>query len=32
MAAVIVSLLGAFANLVLLMLTILDIHKNSSYY
>uniref|UniRef100_A0A0A9EK73 CASP-like protein n=1 Tax=Arundo donax TaxID=35708 RepID=A0A0A9EK73_ARUDO len=32
MTAVIVSLLGAFANLVLLMLTILDIHKNSSYY
>lgn len=32
MAAVIVSLLAAFANLVLLMLTILDVHKNSSYY
>ncbi|RLM93603.1 CASP-like protein 1E1 [Panicum miliaceum] len=32
MAAVIVSLLAAFANLVMLMLTILAIHKNSSYY
>ncbi|KAL6884682.1 hypothetical protein ACP4OV_010618 [Aristida adscensionis] len=32
MAAVIVSMLAAFANLVLLMLTILDVHKNSSYY
>jgi len=32
MAAVIVSLLAAFANLVMLMLAILAIHKNSSYY
>ncbi|TVU20911.1 hypothetical protein EJB05_30514 [Eragrostis curvula] len=32
MTAVIVSLIAAFANLVLLMLAILDIHKNSSYY
>nr|CAB3477163.1 unnamed protein product [Digitaria exilis] len=32
MAAVIVSLLAAFANLVMLMLTILTIHKNSSFY
>lgn len=32
MAAVIVSLLAAFANLVMLMLTILTIHKSSSYY
>ncbi|KAL6615318.1 hypothetical protein ACP70R_037588 [Stipagrostis hirtigluma subsp. patula] len=32
MAAVIVSLLAAFANLVLLMLTILNVHKNSTYY
>jgi uncharacterized protein (TIGR01569 family) len=32
MAAVIVSLIAAFANLVLLMLNILTIHKSSSYY
>lgn len=32
MSAVIVSLLGAFVNLVLLMLNILTIHKSSSYY
>ncbi|KAM0886020.1 hypothetical protein ACQ4PT_029959 [Festuca glaucescens] len=32
MAAVIVSLIAAFTNLVHLMLAILDIHKNSSYY
>ncbi|CAD6231378.1 unnamed protein product [Miscanthus lutarioriparius] len=32
MAAVIVSLIAAFANLVLLMLSILTIHKSSSYY
>lgn len=32
MAAVIVSLIAAFANLVHLMLAILDVHKNSSYY
>lgn len=32
MAAVIVSLVAAFANLVHLMFAILDVHKNSSYY
>jgi hypothetical protein len=32
MTAVIVSLLAAFANLVMLMLTILAFHKSSSYY
>uniref|UniRef100_A0A0E0JIT8 CASP-like protein n=1 Tax=Oryza punctata TaxID=4537 RepID=A0A0E0JIT8_ORYPU len=32
MAAVVVSLIAAFADLVLLMLTILTIHKASSYY
>lgn len=32
MAAVIVSLIAAFTNLVHLMLAILDLHKNSSYY
>ncbi|GJN31901.1 hypothetical protein PR202_gb20356 [Eleusine coracana subsp. coracana] len=32
MVSVIISLLAAFANLVLLMLAILDVHKNSSYY
>ena len=32
MAAVIVSLIAAFANLVHLMFAILDVHKNSTYY
>jgi uncharacterized protein (TIGR01569 family) len=32
MAAVVVALIAAFADLVLLMLTILTIHKASSYY